>query len=987
MSARILTATPLCDGHDASIALVTRLLRDFGLEVIYLGFNRSVEAIVKSALEEDVAAVALSSYNGGHMSFFKAVRDELDASGGKHILLYGGGGGTITAAEALQLEKIGFKKIFRPGGNIQQDVGSIAEDLKVAATPIPPAKSKRGQVNGRIPSLEIGRGVHCRIQGVAFKHTPAPKTAHTVMLTGRGGSGKSTLLDELLRILLAIPELKIGVLSIDPTFGDRLRMTVTDHPRVFVHSAPAGDTGWPERLGEAVDYLKTAGFDLVLIESSGTGQVVKIPVAVDLHIHMMTPDYGTKVQLEKETLLKSAEIVLLNKSDYAGADSRFKELKNFLKGKNCLQTSAAQHNHAGTVGLAKLLVTRFGIDGSHLPKPSTGAETLLVPPARRNYLADICQLIDGYHATTAKEVQRARSDAAFARDVTARWEKLARTRNYEGTHETGASAPGVRISEEEVQLEQGEKCVPVERKTYTGLWLPVIALPDCDEPGAMIRFLRTENVPGEFPYTGGVFHYRNREEDPIRMFAGLGTASDTNRRFHFLSHGARSVRLSTAFDSLTLYGLDSDYPGAECKVGEGGVAISTIDDMLQLYEGFDLGQCSVSMTINGPAPTLLAMYVVAAQRRGFPLNKLRGTVQADILKEVQAQNEALFPIGAHMRMIADMIDFTNQEMGQWYPISISGYHIGEAGANPIEELAFTLANGFTYVEYLKERGLDVNKFAPRLSFFFTSGSDIEFNVMGRVARRVWAIAMQERYGADPRSQKLKYHTQTSGRTLVERDALANLCRVTLQAHRALFNNTNSLHTNSYKEAYSTPAEDDAHLAIACQEIPLHEFGDFKFTENLMQGAYGLNELTRRVEQAVLAIFREIDREGGVDRAIEHQYHRLRIQSSSKQYEEEVAQRKRSIFGVNMRVNPYAVPPESGLVRTAQSRQVEQVDRVKEFKRKNQAAAAVALANLKKVAENEKENLFRELLKTVEVATVGQITEALTDVWGPFRRSM
>ncbi|MGH7142944.1 MAG: methylmalonyl-CoA mutase family protein [Planctomycetota bacterium] len=986
MPARILTATPLCDGHDASIALVTRLLREAGLEVIYLGFNRSVEAIVKSALEEDVAAVALSSYNGGHMSFFTAVREELNAAGGSHILLYGGGGGTITASEAILLEKAGFKKIFRPGGNIQQDVASIAHDLEPFNRVTPPTFGTASAVNGKIRALEIGRGVHCRIQGVPFDFHPAQKAAHTVLLTGRGGSGKSTLLDELLRILLAIPDLKIGVLSIDPTFGDRLRMTVTDHPRVFVHSAPAGETGWPEHLPETVAFLSQCGFDLVLIESSGTGQVVRVPVTVDLHVHMMTPDYGTRVQLEKESLLKAAEVVVLNKSDYAGASTRFKELQGHLKSKLCVATSAAQHNHSGTLQLAKLLAERFGFDATHLPLAGSNADTLLVPAARRNYLADIGAVIDQYHQQTEADVKRARSDGEFGQAVTARWEALAKTRVYGGPHE-GAGTEGVAIGPDEIQLRQGERSVAVERKTYTGLWLPVIAMPECDEPGAMVRFLRTENVPGEFPYTGGVFHYRNREEDPIRMFAGLGTAADTNRRFHFLSHGARSVRLSTAFDSLTLYGLDSDHPGAECKVGEGGVAISTIDDMLQLYEGFDLNQCSVSMTINGPAPTLLAMYVVAAKRRGFTSQKLRGTVQADILKEIQAQNEALFPIGAHMRMIADMIDFTNREMPLWYPISISGYHIGEAGANPIEELAFTLANGFTYVEYLAARGLDINKFAPRLSFFFTSGSDVEFNVMGRVARRVWAIAMQERYHGDPRSQKLKYHTQTSGRTLVERDALANLCRVTLQAHRALVNNTNSLHTNSYKEAYSTPAEDDAHLAIGCQEIPLHEFGDFKFTENLLQGSYGLNALTARVEQAVLAIFREIDREGGVDKAIEHQYHRLRIQSSSKQYEEEVAAKKRPIFGVNFRVNPYSVPPESGLVRTSLASQRDQVERVRAFKKKHDAEAKTALARLRQVAENDKANLFEELIKTVEVATVGQITDALTEVWGPFRRSM
>ena len=518
--------------------------------------------------------------------------------------------------------------------------------------------------------------------------------------------------------------------------------------------------------------------------------------------------------------------------------------------------------------------------------------------------------------------------------------------------------------------------------------MPVIGLPPRDAGRKQIvRYLYKQNIPGSFPYTEGAYLHRRADEDPIRMFAGLGLPETTNERFHLLAKGHGSPRLSTAFDSLSLYGRDSDEPGALAKVGEGGVAVDSMEDMGRLYAGFDLEKTSVSLTMNGPAPTILAMYLVAAKRRGFDWRKLRGTIQTDILKEVQAQNEAQFPIEPSLRLIGDMVEYTMREVPLWYPVSISGYHIGEAGANAIQELAFTLANAFTYVEMLSARGIAINEFARRFSFFFTSGSELEFNVLGRVARRIWAIGMRRYYGVEGPAAALRFHSQTSGRSLQDMEPLHNLTRVALQAEHALHNNTNSLHTNSYKETYTTPQQDDVLLAIGSQQIPLVESGDFRFTENLNQGAFGLSYLEDEVERAVHRIFREMDKQGGVLSAIENEYFRTTIQEEVQAEHRAILEGRRRIVGLNYMRSPDSDPVRGELVHIPMRDKRTQVARTKRFKRDHVIEAKIALSRLQAAALSETANVFEELLRTVEVATVSQVTDALWEVWGRFRPSM
>ena len=1038
---RFVIATPICDGHDVAAAAITRILRAQGAEAVYIGFNKSAEQIAKAASEEDAAGVAVSTYNGGHTSFLRETLAEMARRGVGDVPLFAGGGGTILEREVAPLLRMGVTKVYRPPLDLAEatrDMTAIAVEKAREREPSPhpsPAKRERGS-NTRAPSLSrragegVKQGSRLRGQGEekergrgpgAFRELarrltaiewggaqPSSAPAGNGALAdggalagdaagrggggrgavvwgigGRGGAGKSTLIDELLLRFLRSADGNIAVLTMDPTLGDRIRMTHCYSPRVFVRSARVlpGESS-EAKAAPLVAELRAAGFALVLVESVGLGQndLGVAPVA-DASVFCMTPEYGSDVQLEKEALLSLADVVVMNKRDFPEADARAARVKRFVSGERAFfLTEAKRFGDPGVTALFEEIARRSSL---------ALRETALTPPAvppplpfsRRGYLGEVAAAQEAYYAEGEAEASLA-AEGKAARDYQGEFDRIWRVYGFDGDLTDAVVEDGVAYRE------GPEGRVPVARETTTGIWAPVLALPDRDAgPKQIVRYLYTQNLPGSFPFTEGAYRNRRRDEDPIRMFAGLGLPETTNARFHLLAAGHGAPRLSTAFDSLTLYGLDSDEPGALAKVGEGGVAVDTLDDMLRLYDGFDLARTSISMTINGPAPTLMAMLLAAARRRGFDWKSLRGTVQADILKEAQAQNEALFPLEPSLRLIGDMTEHLMREAPGWHPLSISGYHIGEAGANPVQELAFTLANGLTYVETLRARGLPVEDFARRLSFFFTSGSELEFNVLGRVARRVWAVALKRCYGVEGPGLALRFHSQTSGRSLQDSEPLHNLTRVALQAERALHNNTNSLHTNSYKETYTTPQEDDALLAMGSQQIPLIESGDFLYTENLHQGAYGLSYLEAAVEREVRRIFLEIDRQGGVLPAIENEYFRTAIQEEALRERKAMREGRRKIIGVNYLVNPGARRPLGELVHIPMKEKRAQAARTRAFKREHARAAKPALASLQQAALSPDANVFEALLDAAEHATVGQITHALWEVWGRFRPSM
>ncbi|MDA0797844.1 MAG: methylmalonyl-CoA mutase family protein [Chloroflexi bacterium] len=969
---RFVIATPVCDGHDVAAAAITRILRREGAEAVYIGFNKTAYQIVKAAVEEDASAIAISTYNGGHVSFLKEVLVEQRAQGIPEVPLFAGGGGTILESEVGPLERLGVAKVYRP----PLDLTEAVRDMIERAAKRPPCATDAASSP---EAARLSRQLTAA-ENTAIDPKPAASTPRVWGLGGRGGAGKSTLIDELLLRFLRSTTGRIAVIAADPTLGDRLRMLHCYSPRVFLRSVKVGPGESTEtKVGPYIQALREWPFDLILVESVGLGQnEVGVAPLVDASIFCMTPEYGTDVQLEKEALLGLADVVVMNKRDFPQAEARGRRVRNFVRnGQTFIMTEAKQFGDAGVTELFNLIASRSELQtvASGLPTNSYGRP---VPVSRRGYLGAIVDAHEAYYQEMERE---AAGDDADSYNVT--YAQLWDTYGFDGSLEPGSIEDGVLY-----RTDGGGPKVPVARQTTTGIWVPVLGLPPRDaEQKQVVRYLYKQNVPGAFPYTEGAYRHRRTDEDPIRMFAGLGAPETTNERFHMLADGHGAPRLSTAFDSLTLYGRDSDEPGAIAKVGEGGVAVDTVEDMERLYAGFDLHQTSVSLTMNGPAPTILAMYLVAAKRRGFDFRKLRGTIQTDILKEVQAQNEALFPIEPSLRLIGDMIDYTMREAPSWYPISISGYHIGEAGANAIQELAFTLANGFTYVEALKARGASIDEFARRFSFFFTSGSELEFNVLGRVARRVWAVGMRRYYGVEGPAAALKFHSQTSGRSLQDMEPLHNLTRVALQAEHALHNNTNSLHTNSYKETYTTPQQDDVLLAIGSQQIPLTESGDFRFTENLNQGAFGLSYLEDEVERAVHRVFREIDEQGGVLAGVENEYFRTSIQEEVQREREAIRAGQRRVVGVNYLRSPDADPARGKIVHIPMREKRSQVARTKRFKREHAKDAKLALARLQAAALSDTANVFEELLHTVEVATIGQVTDALWEVWGRFRPSM
>ncbi len=979
---RFVIATPICDGHDVAAAAITRILRAEGAEAVYIGFNKSARQIAKAAAEEDADALAISTYNGGHKSFLAEVLKQQALHGVAHAPLFAGGGGSILEREVEPLRRLGVAKVYRPPLDLTEavrDMMSLAESARGDRPPAPAA-------NGHAPPFRaIAERLSLIERGASPLQPPQDDGPPRVWgVGGRGGAGKSTLIDEILLRFLRSNSGKIAVLTADPTLGDRIRMVHCYSPRVFVRSVRVGPGDSAQaRIAPLVQELRSHDFDLVLVESVGLGQNdLGVARIADASIFCMTPDYGSDVQLEKEALLREAEIVVMNKRDFPQAEARAARVRRFVPaGRSFFLTEAKHFGDPGVSALFAEIARRARLDSSGEPLPSaTGSGKAAVPFARRIYLGAIVDAHENYYAEAETEADLAASGAS-SRDYQAEFDRLWDAYGFDG------DLSGATIEDDHAWRLADGKPAPVARKTTTGVWVPTLGLPDRDAgPRQIVRYLYKQNLPGRFPFTEGAYPHRRRDEDPIRMFAGLGLPETTNQRFHLLAAGHGAPRLSTAFDSLTLYGLDSDEPGALAKVGEGGVAVDTIDDMLRLYDGFDLERTSVSLTMNGPAPAIMAMYLAAARRRGADWRRLRGTIQTDILKEVQAQNEALFPLEPSLRLIGDMFEFTMREAPSWIPISVSGYHIGEAGANPIQELAFTLANGFTYVEILKARGLPVEEFIRRFSFFFTSGSELEFNVLGRVARRIWAVALKRCYGVEGPGLALRFHSQTSGRSLQDSEPLHNLTRVAIQAERALHNNANSLHTNSYKETYTTPEEDDVLLAMGSQQIPLVESGDFAFTENLHQGAYGLSYLEDEVERAVHRIFREIDQQGGVLPAIENEYFRTAIQEEVLRERRAMREGKRRIVGVNYLAASGASSPRGEIVHVPLKEKRRQVARTRAFKREHARQTELALKRLQHAATSDG-NVFEALLDAVEHASVGQITYALWEVWGRFRPSM
>ena len=1043
---RLVTASSLFDGHDASINIMRRIFQSQGCEVIHLGHNRSVQEVVDAALEEDVQGVAVSSYQGGHVEYFEYLVELLRAAGAGHVRVVGGGGGVIVHDEITRLRESGVT-IFSPEDGqrlgLPGMINTVVADCDTDLWDLRPVSveqvlaGERSAVARAITGAELGRlddDMRAQLRAAAERsHAPV------LGLTGTGGSGKSSLTDEILRRFRTDQQdkLRVAVVAVDPTrrkgggalLGDRIRMNSLDLPghdrdRVYFRSlATRGAHEIPDHLEDVITVLKAAGFDLVVVETPGIGQGdAAIVPFVDTSMYVMTPEFGAASQLEKIDMLDFADVVAINKFERRGAADALRDVgRQLVRNREAFGkqpsdmpvfgTSAATFNDDGVTALyqhLRGLLAAQGLpvtEGALTPvdvKHSSGIRAV-VPQERVRYLAEVVETVRGYHARTQELVEQARR-AQRLTDVAAELESA------------GADAGGVpallddarRALDPEVgtQLEQWPSVVEEYaavpgRESLSGNRVPKVSLPRFADHGELVRFWRNENLPGRFPFTAGVFPFKREGEDPARMFAGEGDPARTNRRFKLLSEGNEATRLSTAFDSVTLYGRDPDErPDIYGKVGTSGVSVATLEDMKQLYDGFDLlaPTTSVSMTINGPAPTVLAFFLNTvmdqARERGIdPLKALqtvRGTVQADILKEDQGQNTCLFSTEFSLRMMADIQEwFIEHGVRNFYSVSISGYHIAEAGANPISQLAFTLANGFTYVEAYLARGMDIDDFAPNLSFFFSNGMDPEYSVIGRVARRIWAVAMKEKYGAGERSQKLKYHVQTSGRSLHAQEMDFNDIRTTLQALIAIYDNANSLHTNAYDEAVTTPSTESVRRALAIQLIINREWG-LAMNENPLQGSFVIDELTDLVEEAVLREFEAINERGGVLGAMETGYQRGRIQDESMLYEHRKHDGSLPIIGVNTFLKPGgddATPEHVELARATEAEKESQLRRVRDFTRDHEQEATEALARLKEAAASPDENVFAVLVDAARVCSLGQVTEAFFEVGGQYRRNV
>jgi methylmalonyl-CoA mutase len=1049
---RFVTAAALFDGHDAAINIMRRILQAQGAEVIHLGHDRSVLDVVTAAIEEDVQGVAVSSYQGGHVEYFEYLAQLLRERGAGHIQVFGGGGGVIVPDEIARLAGQGVR-IFSPEdgqrlglpGMINELIRDCDTDL-AAILPGGDALFAEALLAGERPAL--ARAITCLETAAlpaAIGHliTARGKRPVPVLgITGTGGSGKSSLTDELIRRFRTDQQdkLRIAVLAVDPTrrrgggalLGDRIRMNSLDGEHVFFRSmATRGAHEIPPYLPDVIAACKVAGYDLVIVETPGIGQGdAGITELADVSLYVMTPEFGAPSQLEKIDMLDFADVVAVNKFERRGGADAIRDVsRQMIRNRSAFGqghadmpvfgTSAATFNDTGVTALyqhlAGLLADRgLPLADGILPRVTgrTSTEAApVIPPARVGYLAEIAGTVRGYHEATEQGVAAARraqsikavhaelpddtAVAALLADATAvvpatdlellrEWPEVADS--YEGDEYTGVALNGIRTR--------------LTRESLSGSRIPRVALPRYADHGELLRFLREENLPGRFPFTAGVFPFKREGEDPARMFAGEGDAFRTNRRFKLLSDGQPATRLSTAFDSVTLYGRDpAGAPDVYGKVGTSGVSIATCEDMRALYDGFDLTapNTSVSMTINGPAPAILAFFLNTAIDQGAArgmapeevLRTVRGTVQADILKEDQGQNTCIFSTDFALRVMADIQEwFIAHGVRNFYSVSISGYHIAEAGANPISQLAFTLANAFTYVEAYLARGMKIDDFAPNLSFFFSNGMDPEYTVIGRVARRIWAVAMRDRYGANERSQKLKYHIQTSGRSLHAQEMAFNDIRTTLQALCAIYDNANSLHTNAYDEAVTTPSEESVRRALAIQLIIGKEWG-LAMNENPLSGSFIAQELTDLVEEAVLAEFERISARGGVLGAMETGYQRGRIQDESMLYEQRKHDGSLPVIGVNTFRSPSSSSPAADalpLSRGTEDEKKSQLTRVRDFQARHQGEADAALAALKEAARSGG-NVFEALMPAARVCSLQQITDAFFEVGGQYRRNV
>ncbi|MBX2796438.1 MAG: methylmalonyl-CoA mutase family protein [Myxococcales bacterium] len=1068
---RVVTAASLFDGHDAAINIMRRILQSSGAEVIHLGHNRSALEVVNAAIQEDAQAIAVSSYQGGHMEYFRYMRSLLDERGATHIRIFGGGGGVIVPAEIRQLEGEGaVDRIYSPEDGRKVGLQGLIDDIlersdfhTVQRAPATLEAVEQGDVNALARFITLVEGEEGLDDGDKERiRAHSERSVPVVGITGTGGAGKSSLTDELLRRFLLDGEgRRIAVLSVDPTrkrtggalLGDRIRMNALRNGDVFMRSlATRSQKGeLSAATGDAIALCKAAGYDLVVLETSGIGQgdadVVEL---ADLTLYVMTPEFGAPSQLEKIDMLDYADLVAINKAEKRGAADALRDVRKQVRRNRGLWdadeatlpvfgTVASRFADPGVDGLylqlLKLLNERFSLDfRSELVEPAerlSPGSRALVPADRQRYLAEISSTCRTYREQAegqARAVRKVQSLQVALREVSdteaapivAERLKAAQdgvqppVRDYVASWTDKVAAYG---SDEFVYQVRGREIrQPASHTSLSHQRIPRVALPHTEDHGTIARYGLLEGVPGEFPFTAGVFPLKRLDEEPKRMFAGEGGPAKTNRRFHYLCEGEAVHRLSTAFDSVTLYGEDpAERPDIYGKVGESGVSVPHLDDMKILYGGFDLcaRTTSVSMTINGPAPILLAFFFNTAidqQIEAFvqaegrqpteaersevasrAVSTVRGTVQADILKEDQAQNTCIFSTEFALRMMGDIQSwFVEHDVRNFYSVSISGYHIAEAGANPISQLAFTLANGFTLVEYYLSRGMDIDAFAPNLSFFFSNGLDPEYTVIGRVARRIWSVAMRDRYGAGERSQKLKYHIQTSGRSLHAREIQFNDIRTTLQALLAISDHCNSLHTNAYDEAITTPTEESVRRAMAIQMIINRELGMAK-NENPLQGSHFVEHLTDLVEEAVLQEFERISDRGGVLGAMELQYQRSKIQEESLHYEHLKHDGSLPIIGVNTYLDPATTgedwePPEVELRRSTNEEKDAQIDSVQRFQQAHADEAPAALKRLQKVAL-EGGNIFDELMKVSRVATLGQISAALYAVGGEYRRNL
>ena len=1080
---RFVTAASLFDGHDAAINIMRRILQSMGAEVIHLGHNRSVDDVVTAALQEDAQGIAISSYQGGHVEYFKYMVDLLKQRGGAHIQVFGGGGGVIVPAEIRELHDYGVGRIYSPEDGQRMGLqGMIGEmvmrcDKDISGYAPKKIEAIQGQTEAAwralaqlITALENGQADAKLVK--AIQTAAAAKKTPVLGITGTGGAGKSSLTDELIRRLRLDQDdaLRVAVISIDPSrrksggalLGDRIRMNAigpwAGQQRIFMRSLATRDTGSEisAALPDVIAACKAAGFDLVIVETSGIGQGdAAIVPFVDVPMYVMTPEYGAASQLEKIDMLDFAEFVAINKFDRKGAADALRDVaKQVQRNKEAFKTApdqmpvfgtqAARFNDDGVTALYQALKVRLGELGLPLKEGRLPAvnvrhstnQTPIVPPARTRYLAEISDTVRGYktrvrqQARLVREVQQLRETA-----------RMLEQDDPKKSGEHGARATVLKLADQRaekvdrdaaklieqwpdmqkayagdeyvVKIRDKEIRTALTTKSLSGITIRKVVLPQFEDHGEIVKWLMLDNVPGSYPYTAGTFAFKRENEDPTRMFAGEGDAFRTNRRFKLLSEGMPAKRLSTAFDSVTLYGNDPDLrPDIYGKVGNSGVSIATLDDLKVLYSGFDLCHpaTSVSMTINGPAPSILAMFMNAAidqqlekfktdngreatdteaeKIKEWTLANVRGTVQADILKEDQGQNTCIFSTEFSLKVMGDIAEyFVHHNVRNFYSVSISGYHIAEAGANPISQLAFTLSNGFTLVEAYLARGMHIDDFAPNLSFFFSNGMDPEYTVMGRVARRIWAVAMKEKYGANERSQKLKYHIQTSGRSLHAQEIQFNDIRTTLQALIAIYDNCNSLHTNAFDEAITTPTEDSVRRAMAIQLIINREWGLAK-NENPNQGAFIIEELTELVEEAVLAEFEKIADRGGVLGAMETGYQRSKIQEESMHYEMLKHTGEYPIIGVNTFRNPHGdeVLESLELARSTEDEKQSQLKRLEEFHQRHAAESPKQLARLQQ-AVIDNQNVFAVLMDAVRVCSLGQITNALFEVGGQYRRSM